>query len=58
MKISELLKETTTSGAIAVAPVGVGSMQSRNPDGTVKNALDMKDNLLGNKKKPKKKTKA
>lgn len=56
MKIAELLKslnETTTS-AITVAPVAVGGMQKRNPDGTAKNAQDMNVNLLGSKKRKRK----
>ena len=61
MKLREIYKEEMGiggigSGMIAVAPVGVGGMQKRNPDGTAKNALDQ-DSLLGSTKKKKKKKK-
>ena len=61
MRLKEIIKEEMSiggigSGMIAVAPVGVGGMQKRNPDGTAKNALDQ-DNLLGGTKKKKKKKK-
>ena len=61
MRLKEIIKEEMGiggigSGMIAVAPVGVGGMQKRNPDGTAKNALDQ-DNLLGGNKKKKKKKK-
>ena len=61
MRLKEIIKEEMGiggigSGMIAVAPVGVGGMQKRNPDGTAKNALDQ-DNLLGGTKKKKKKKK-
>ena len=61
MRLKEIIKEEMGiggigSGMIAVAPVGVGGMQKRNPDGTAKNALDQ-DNLLGSTKKKKKKKK-
>jgi hypothetical protein len=56
MNIKDLTEEANGMGtsSIAVAPVGVGGMQKRNPDGTAKNALDQ-DNLLGGTKKKKKK---
>ena len=56
MKISELLNETTSAGAVAAVTTPVGGMISRqmkNKDGTVKNALDMETNILGQKKKSK-----
>ena len=61
MKLREIYKEEMGiggigSGMIAVAPVSVGGMQKRNPDGTAKNALDQ-DSLLGSTKKKKKKKK-
>tara|TARA_Y200000002_G_C22565731_1_gene614410 strand:- start:338 stop:943 length:606 start_codon:yes stop_codon:yes gene_type:complete len=61
MRLYEIIKEEVGIGGIgasmiAVAPVGVGGMQKRNPDGTAKNALDQ-DNLLGGTKKKKKKKK-
>ena len=61
MRLKEIIKEEMGiggigSGMIAVAPVGVGGMQKRNPDGTAKNALDQ-DSLLGGTKKKKKKKK-
>ena len=61
MKLREIYKEEMGIGGIgssmiAVAPVGVGGMQKRNPDGTAKNALDQ-DSLLGSTKKKKKKKK-
>ena len=61
MKLREIYKEEMGIGAIgtsaiAVAPVGIGGMQKRNPDGTAKNALDQ-DSLLGSTKKKKKKNK-
>ncbi len=61
MRLKEIIKEEMGiggigSGMIAVAPVGVGGMQKRNPDGTAKNALDQ-DSLLGSTKKKKKKKK-
>jgi|688.fasta_scaffold39826_3 hypothetical protein len=57
MKISELLghplQETATSGSTMAANVNVGAVyqdappkQRKNKDGTVKNALDVNDNLL------------
>ena len=57
MKINELLSEMS-AGNVAVVATPVGGMQSRqkkNSDGTVKNALDMDTNIMGQKKKPKSK---
>jgi len=54
MKIKEIVSETTTSGSIASIATPMGGMQKRNPDGTAKNALDMKNNLMGTKKSTKK----
>lgn len=52
MKIREIF-ETATAGATSAANVSVGAVYpnkkgkaSKNKDGTVKNALDMKGNLL------------
>jgi len=45
--------ETTSAGGVATVATPVGgvlSRQMKNPDGTVKNALDT-NNLLGSKKK-------
>lgn len=56
MKIKELCE--TTAGAVATVAAPVGGMISRqmkNPDGTAKNALDQKTNILGSKKKKKRK---
>jgi hypothetical protein len=56
MKIKELCE--TTAGAVATVATPVGGMISRqmkNPDGTAKNALDKKTNILGSKKKKKRK---
>ena len=61
MKINEVIKETTSAGAVATvaAPVGgLVSRQMKNPDGTVKNALDVNANVMGHKKKTKKRKKA
>lgn len=55
MKINEIV-ETTSAGAIASAAMPVGgliSRQMKNKNGTVKNALDMDTNIMGQKKKPK-----
>ena len=54
MRLKEIIKEEIGiggigSGMIAVAPVCVGCMQKRNPDGTAKSALDISDNLMGGK---------
>ena len=59
MNIKDLTEEASGMGtsSIAVAPVGVGGMQKRNPDGTAKNALDQ-DNLLGGQTKKNKKKKS
>jgi hypothetical protein len=54
MRIKELLiKETATAGATSAGNVSVGPVYKNKPgkavknkDGTVKNALDMKNNLL------------
>jgi hypothetical protein len=61
MKITDIdkniLEETTTAGAVASVATPVGGMISRqmkNADGTVKNALDMDTNIMGQKKKKKK----
>ena len=48
----------TTAGSVAAVATPVGGMVSRqmkNKDGTVKNALDMDTNIMGQKKKPKRK---
>ena len=48
----------TTAGAVAAVATPVGGMISRqmkNADGTVKNALDIDTNIMGQKKKPKRK---
>jgi len=59
MKIKDIVTETTTaSGSLAAVPMGVGpvlSRQMKNADGTVKNALDIDTNIMGQKKKTKKK---
>ena len=55
MKISDLCE--TTAGAIAAVATPVGGMVSRqmkNKNGTVKNALDIDTNIMGQKKKKKK----
>ena len=55
MKISDLCE--TTAGAIAAVATPVGGMVSRqmkNNNGTVKNALDIDTNIMGQKKKKKK----
>jgi hypothetical protein len=61
MKITDIdkniLEETTTAGAVASVSTPVGGMISRqmkNADGTVKNALDIDTNVMGQKKKKKK----
>jgi len=58
--MSEILKEMSAGSVAAVAmPVGPTlSRQMKNPDGTVKNAQDINTNLMGNKKKAKKRKKA
>jgi predicted lactoylglutathione lyase len=60
MKIKDIVNETTSAGGVATVATPVGGMLSRqmkNPDGTVKNALDVDVNIMGgpkNKKKSKK----
>jgi hypothetical protein len=61
MKITDIdkniLEETTTAGAVASVSTPVGGMISRqmkNANGTVKNALDIDTNVMGQKKKRKK----
>jgi hypothetical protein len=56
MKIKEVIKETTAGAVASVAtPVGgIISRQMKNKDGTVKNALDVDVNVMGHKKKKKK----
>lgn len=53
MKIRDIIKEDPTPGATCDANVNVGAVyknkppkQPKNKDGTAKNALDMKVNLL------------
>ena len=54
MKIRDILiKETATPGATSAGNVSVGAVyknkkgkSAKNPNGTIKNALDMKNNLL------------
>jgi len=58
MKIHELCETTAGAVAAVVAPVGgMVSRQLKNPDGTVKNALDQ-DDILSNSKPKKKKAKS
>lgn len=48
------VKETTTAGSVASVAAPVGGMisrQKKNPNGTVKNALDIDTNIMGQKKK-------
>ena len=60
MKIKDIVNETTSAGGVATVATPVGgvlSRQMKNPDGTVKNALDVDVNIMGgpkNKKKSKK----
>ena len=61
MKITDIdkniLDETTSAGSVASVATPVGGMISRqmkNKDGTVKNALDIDTNIMGQKKKKKK----
>jgi hypothetical protein len=52
--------DETTSGAIAAVATPVGGLVSRQPknsNGTVKNALDMDTNIMGQKKKKRSKKK-
>jgi hypothetical protein len=60
MKINEILSETSASNVAAVATPagGLVSRQMKNTDGTVKNALDIDANIMGQKKKSKKRKKA
>ena len=54
MKIKELCETTAAAVATVAAPVGgLVSRQMKNPDGTVKNALDIDTNILGGKPKKK-----
>lgn len=53
MRIHEIIKETATAGATSAANVGVGVVypnkgpkQKKNKDGTVVNALDLKNTNL------------
>ena len=62
MKITDIdkniLDETTSAGSVASVATPVGGMVSRqmkNKDGTVKNALDVDINIMGQKKKSKSK---
>lgn len=58
MKIKDIVKETTSAGAVASVATPVGGMVSRqmkNADGTAKNALDIDTNIMGQKKKNSKK---
>jgi hypothetical protein len=60
MKMNEIVNEMSAS-MVAVVPTGIGptlSRQMKNPDGTVKNALDIDTNIMGQKKKSKKRKKA
>lgn len=61
MKMNDIVKETTSAGSVASVATPVGGLVSRqmkNPDGTVKNALDADYNVMGHKKKTKKRKKA
>jgi len=60
MKMNEIISEMSASSVAAVSmPVGPTlSRQMKNPDGTVKNALDIDTNIMGQKKKSKKRKKA
>lgn len=52
------VSESTSAGAVAAVATPVGGMisrQKKNADGTVKNALDMDTNVMGQKKKRKRK---
>jgi len=58
MKINDIVNETTSAGGVATVAMPIGgtiSRQMKNPDGTVKNALDVDTNIMGQKKKPKRK---
>jgi hypothetical protein len=59
MKINELCE--TTAGAMAAVATPIGgtiSRQMKNSDGTVKHALDIDTNIMGQKKKKPKRKKA
>lgn len=60
MKMNEIISEMSANSVAAVSmPVGPTlSRQMKNPDGTVKNALDIDTNIMGQKKKSKKRKKA
>ena len=58
MKMNEIVKETTPVASVAMPVGGLISRQMKNPDGTVKNALDIDHNVMGHKKKAKKRKKA
>jgi predicted lactoylglutathione lyase len=61
MKIKDIVNETTSAGGVATVATPVGGMLSRqmkNPDGTVKNALDVDVNIMGGPKNKKKSKKA
>lgn len=54
--MSDIVNETTSAGDVGAVAAPVGGMVSRqmkNKDGTVKNALDIDTNILGQKKKKK-----
>lgn len=58
MKINDILKETSSSGATSAGSVASVSSpmmitQRRNPNGTAVNALDIDSNIFGNNKKKK-----
>ena len=56
MKMKELCETTAASVAVVATPVGgMVSRQKKKADGTVKNALDMDTNIMGQKKKSKNK---
>jgi hypothetical protein len=61
MKIKDFVNETTSAGGVATVATPVGgvlSRQMKNPDGTVKNALDVDVNIMGGPKNKKKSKKA
>jgi hypothetical protein len=61
MKINDIVNETTSAGGVATVATPVGgvlSRQMKNPDGTVKNALDVDVNIMGGPKNKKKSKKA
>lgn len=62
MKINDILKETSSSGATSAGSIAsvsrnVGGMQRRNPNGTAVNALDQDTGFFGEKTKKKNKKK-